>query len=255
MFKYLTLLLLLAANLHLAQSQDFFLSPPYPPTGFYQQYYELRFRVRGISFPTYTFTNLPSFFAGSKDGVVSGTPNVTGTFRFTISYSDADGINSGSDKVVISIADSPNTAASNAQSQAVVNLIIQAAADTWIYRSGDKISIQLNSQNGVSPITWNYKNLPAGLSGDNNGLISGTIAKDGSYSFSASCGDSKGQNAQSFYTLNVQPGTLIKSKFPLIQPITSFPSLTAASQLSTTSNRLPTNKLPLIRPSPTPPQL
>lgn len=209
MFKYLTLFLLLAANLHLAHSQELFLSPPYPPTAFYQQYYEIRFRVRGISFPTYTFTNLPSFFTGSANGVVSGTPNITGTFRFTIDYTD--GTLSGSDKVVISVADSPNTVASNAQSQAVANLIIQAAADTWIHRSGEKISIQLSSNNGVAPITWNYKNLPSGLSGDNNGLIQGTITADGSYSFSASCGDSKGQNAQSFYTLNVQPGTLIKS--------------------------------------------
>jgi hypothetical protein len=96
MFKYLAILLLLSANLHLAQSQDFFLSPPFPPTAFYQQYYEVRFRVRGISFPTYTFSNLPSFFTGSNDGVVSGTPNITGTFRFTINFQDADGANSGS---------------------------------------------------------------------------------------------------------------------------------------------------------------
>jgi hypothetical protein len=149
---------------------------------------------------------------------------------------------------VISIADSPNTAASNAQSQAVVNLIIQAAADTWIYRSGDKISIQLNSNNGVAPITWNYKNLPAGLSGDNNGLISGSISKDGSYSFSASCGDAKGQNAQSFYTLNVQPGTLIKSTPSPTQPTTSSPSPTAPCPSSTTSARSKASRSPRTRP-------
>lgn len=134
---------------------------------------------------------------------------------------------------MISVANGPNTAASNAQSKAVVNLIIQAAADTWVYRSGDKISIQLNSNNGVAPITWNYKNLPAGLSGDNSGLIKGTISDVGSYSFSASAGDAKGQNAQSFYTLNVQPGTLIKSIYFFIQPTISFPFLTAVSQLFT----------------------
>ncbi len=101
-------------------------------------------------------------------------------------------------------------------------MIIQAAADTWIYRSGEKISIQLSSNNGVAPITWNYKNLPVGLHGDNNGLVSGTVSQDGSYSFSASCGDAKGKTAQSFYTLNVQPGTLIKSNFVIIQQIISF---------------------------------
>lgn len=88
MFKYLTLVLLLLANAHLAQSQDYFLSPAFPPTGFYEQYYELRFRVKGISFPTFSFSNLPSFFTGDANGVVKGTPNVTGTFRFTITYSD-----------------------------------------------------------------------------------------------------------------------------------------------------------------------
>ena len=85
MIKYLTLILLLTA---LAHTQDYFLSPAFPPTGFYQQYYEVRFRVRGINFPSFTFDNLPSFFTGSKSGVVSGTPNVTGTFRFTVTYSD-----------------------------------------------------------------------------------------------------------------------------------------------------------------------
>ena len=94
MYKYLTLLLLLLANVHLAQSQDYFLSPAYPPTGFYQQYYEIRFRVRGISFPTFTFTNLPSFFKGETTGVVSGIPDLTGTFRFTITYSDGTITNS-----------------------------------------------------------------------------------------------------------------------------------------------------------------
>lgn len=232
MFKYLTLLLLLSANLHLAHSQDFFVTPEYPPTAFYQQYYELRYRVRGITYPTFTFTNLPSFFTGTADGVVSGTPNITGTFKITINYSD-NGTNSGSTVAVINIADSPNTAASKAQAQAVANLIIQAAADTWIYRSGDAISIQLNGNNAVAPVTWNYKNLPAGLTGDNKGLIKGAISADGSYSFSASCGDAKGQSAQSFYTLNVQPGTLIKSSSFFIQPTTSSLSQTAPSQLFT----------------------
>lgn len=94
MIKYLTVLLLLAANLHLAHTQDYFLSPAFPPTGFYQQYYEIRFRVRGISFPTFSFTNLPEFFNGNTQGVVSGTPNVTGTFRFTVTYSDGNTSNS-----------------------------------------------------------------------------------------------------------------------------------------------------------------
>jgi len=235
MFKYLIAALLLAASINLASAQDAFLTPPFPPTAFVEQYYEVRFRVYGLSAPTFTFTNLPDFLKGTADGVLSGTPSVTGTFKVTVSYTD--GTTTGSNKVVISVTQSPNTAASAAQNKVVVGLIIQTATSTWTYRAGDKITIQQSSANGVGPITWNYNNLPAGLSGDNNGLVSGSISNPGLYSFSSSCGDSKGQKAQSYYTLNIQPGTLIASIFTLTQPTTSlmYPTKTSPSPLSTTS--------------------
>lgn len=209
MFKYLLAVLLLSAAMPSVAAQDYFLSPPFPPTAFYEQYYEVRFRVRGLLAPTFTFTNLPSFFTGSDTGVVSGTPTVTGTFRFTIKY--AEGANGGSEEVIISVTDSPNTAASAAQNKAVVTLIVKTALDSWIFRSGEQIVIQLLAEGGSSPFTWNYKNLPAGLSGDNKGQVRGSIKDVGLYSFSASCGDAKGLKAESYYTLNVQPGTLIKT--------------------------------------------
>jgi len=242
MFKYLIAVLLVTATVQ----QTLFLSPPFPPTGFYQQYYEVRFRVRGLNGPTFTFDNLPNFFTGSQDGVVSGTPNITGTFRFTVTYTD--GTTSGSDKVVISVTASPNTAASASQSAAVNLLVIQVALDTWIYRSGDAINIQLTSQNGVSPITWNYKNLPAGLTADNNGKISGAISDSGLYSFSASCGDSKGLKAESYYTLNIQPGTVIKSNTFFIQQTTLLTFPTEMFPLSIILVKLQLNKLLLILP-------
>lgn len=252
MFKYLIAALLLAASINLASAQDAFLTPPFPPTAFLEQYYEVRFRVYGLSAPTFTFTNLPNFLKGTADGVVSGTPNTTGTFNVGVSYTS--GNTTGSSKVVISITQSPNTAASAAQNQAVVGLIIQTATSTWTYRSGSKINIQQSSSNGVAPITWNYNNLPAGLSGDNSGQISGSIANAGLYSFSCSCGDSKGQKAQSYYTLNIQPGTLIASTFLTIQPTTSLTSPTKMppSPSSTTSPKSRTNKSPPITPSPMP---
>jgi hypothetical protein len=209
MFKYLLAILLLSASFPSVAGQDFFLSPPFPPTAFYEQYYEVRFRVRSFLAPTFTFENLPSFFTGSDTGVVSGIPNITGTFRFTIKFAEAG--TSGQEQVVISVTDSPNTAASAAQNKAVVQLIVKTALDTWIFRSGDQIKIELSAEGGVAPITWNYKNLPAGLAGDNTGVIKGSLKDVGLYSFSASCGDSKGLKAESFYTLNVQPGTLIKT--------------------------------------------
>jgi hypothetical protein len=243
MFKYLLAVLLLTATLQ--QDSSLFLSPPFPPTGFYQQFYEVIFRVRGLNGPTFTYDNLPNFFTGSADGDVSGTPNITGTFKFTVSYTD--GVSSGSNKVVISVAASPNTAASAQQSSDVTFLVIQSAINSWIYRSGDAISIQLSS-NGTAPITWNYNSLPKGLSGDNSGRISGIVSESGLYSFSAAVGDCKGLKAESYYTLNVQPGTIIKSNFYSIQPITSSMSPIETSQLSMTSARLRTsNSLPITQ--------
>ena len=41
--------------------------------------------------------------------------------------------------------------------------------------------------------------------------LEGTVSEAGLYSFSATCGDAVGQKASSYYTLNIQPGSLIKS--------------------------------------------
>jgi hypothetical protein len=211
MFKYLIAVLLLTATIQ--QDASVFLTPVYPPTAFYQQYYEVRFRVRGQDAPTFTWNNLPNFLSGTTDGVLSGTPNITGTFKISISYTD--GVTTASSKIVISVTGSPNTDASAKQSADVTYLVIQNAIESWIYRSSQSISIQL-SANGTAPITWNYENLPKGLTGDNSGKISGSCSDSGLYSFSVSAGDSKGLKAASYYTLNIQPGTIIKSKIFLI---------------------------------------
>ena len=107
---------------------------------------------------------------------------------------------------------SPNSAASVQQNKEVVELIVTTALNSWIYRVNDQISVQLQSTGGKAPITWTYRNLPEGVLGDATGKIYGSIKESGLYSFSANCGDSTGQKASSYYTLNVQPGTLIKSK-------------------------------------------
>ena len=224
MFKYLVAVLLLSATIQ--QDASVFLTPPYPPTAFYQQYYEVRFRVRGLDAPTFKWDNLPNFLAGNDDGVLAGTPNITGTFKISITYTD--GTNSYTDKVVISVTGSPNTHASAKQNAEVTLLVIQNAIESWIFRSGEAIAIQLSAQGGAAPITWNYEKLPGGLAGDNSGRIVGSLAEAGLYSFSVSAGDSKGLKAISYYTLNVQPGTIIRSNHFSIQPTTflMFPTVT-----------------------------
>ena len=171
MYKYLIAILLITSTI---QNDSLFLTPTYPPTAFFEQYYEVRFRVIGLTNPTFTFTNLPSFLKGSESGVVSGVPASTGTFKIVIAYTD--GTTSGSSTVSISVTSSPNTEASAKQSAEVVYLIIENAVNSWIYRTDQVISIRLVAKHGKGPITWNYNNLPKGLSGDNNGGISGSIS-------------------------------------------------------------------------------
>lgn len=109
--------------------------------------------------------------------------------------------------------------------------------NTWIYRVNADINVQLGSKGGQSPIAWNYNGLPSGLYGDNQGNIKGSVKEAGLYSFSASCGDATGQSASSYYTLNVQPGTLLKSTFLSIQPTTSSTSPTRMLASSTILTR------------------
>ena len=190
MYKYLIAFLLITNAI---QADTLFLTPTFPPTAFHQQFYEVRFRAIGLDNPTFTFTNLPDFLKGSAQGVVSGTPTSTGTFKVNIAYTD--GTSSGSSSVSISVTASPNTEASARQSAEVVYLIIENAVNSWIFRTDQQISIRLVAKNGNGKMTWNYNNLPRGLSGDNNGVITGVIGEVGLYSFSAELGDSRGLKA------------------------------------------------------------
>ena len=63
---------------------------------------------------SFTFTNLPDFLKGSEQGVLSGTPTSTGTFKINIAYTD--GTKSGSSSVSLSVTSSPFTEASSKQS-------------------------------------------------------------------------------------------------------------------------------------------
>ena len=144
----------------------------------------------------FTFHNLPDFLKGSETGVLSGSPTITGTFRFKVSYTNGE--DSGEEETVLSISSSPNTPASDKQNKEVVELIVTTALNTWIFRVNSPISVQLSSTGGHAPVSWNFKNLPKGLYGNSLGQISGSVQEAGLYSFSAECGDDKKKKASMF---------------------------------------------------------
>lgn len=216
MMKYLVGLLLIASTLQAsADSSSLFLSPQIPNTGFEGQYYEVRFRVRGLDYPTFTFSNLPSFLNGTTDGILSGTPDKAGSYKISVAY--ASGNVSGSTDVVVRITQSAYTAKSQAQSERVVLEIFSTLSNGgFVFTVNSVVNIQLSTSNAKAPVTWDYQNLPSGLSGDASGKISGKVGVAGYYTLSCSASDNQGNSAQSYYTLNVQPSILASSNFHFI---------------------------------------
>lgn len=187
MFKYAILALFFVASLQSA----YLLSPIYPPTAFEGQFYEVRFRVRGLDYPNFSFKGLPSNFQGSADGVVSGVARGSGSYSVIITYNS--GSQKGSSEVVLRVTPALQSS-STFKSATVIN-----AADlyigypkTLVYTVGSSIQLQLEAYHGVSPLLWRYINLPTGLYGDQSGIIKGSFANSGYYSFNVECSDSAG---------------------------------------------------------------
>jgi hypothetical protein len=82
MLKYSILALLVVVSLQ----QSYFLSPLYPPTAFEGQYYEVRFRVRGLDFPQLSFKGLPDCFKSTSEGVISGIPKGPGSYAVLVGF-------------------------------------------------------------------------------------------------------------------------------------------------------------------------
>lgn len=213
MLRYLIAALLLASILTTDASRsnaNFLLSPAIPNTAFQGQYYEVRFRVRGLESPNFTYKNLPSFLNGTSEGVVSGMASSVGSFKVSVTYTS--GSSQGSSDVVFRVIASSSSGLSVAQDRAATNLIIQTLYNgNYVFRTSQTIEVQLSAAQGSAPFTWNYNNLPSGLKGDSNGRISGAINQAGYYTFSASCSDAVGNNAEDYFTFNVQPLTSLTS--------------------------------------------
>lgn len=82
MYKYLFVACLILA----VTSSSLFLTPANPPTAYQNQFYSVRFRVRGMDDPVFTFEGLPKNLTGAKDGLISGTSITEGSFSILIKY-------------------------------------------------------------------------------------------------------------------------------------------------------------------------
>jgi len=82
MFRNLLLALLLA--LVFASPEEYFISPPIPPTAFVGEFYTVQFRVLGLDNPVFKFEDLPLFFKGYSDGTLEGIPATIGSYSIKV---------------------------------------------------------------------------------------------------------------------------------------------------------------------------
>ena len=162
---------------------------------------------------TYSVTgSLPGGLTlNTATGEISGTPNVTGTFNFTVTATDLYGCqNSGAYSITINCATVLLTPASGALPAAI---------------GGTAYSQFVTASGGTAPYNYTISSglLPAGLSlNSSTGEISGTPTATGSSSFDISVTDAFGCGVVQSYTLDVNCPTITLSPATLPNGVTTI---------------------------------
>jgi len=134
--------------------------------------------------------NLPSGIAlDTTAGVISGTPNVAGTYEFTVLVGGNDGSSSTRD---FSLVVSPAPAIFTSSSLAVGT-------------RGISYNRSLTATGGLAPYTWamDSGSLPSGLSLSASGVISGTPTALGNFGFTVRVIDNEGAFSTKEFTLAI----------------------------------------------------
>ncbi|MDQ3262865.1 MAG: putative Ig domain-containing protein [Myxococcota bacterium] len=129
---------------------------------------------------SWTATSLPAGLALSSSGAVSGTANAAGTFPLQVSLVDARGQTA---QATVSLQVNP-----------ALTITTQTLADAYT----DTATLQtLVAQGGAAPYgyTLDAGSLPAGISLSSSGLLGGTAASTGDFSFTVRVTDSAAQTA------------------------------------------------------------
>jgi hypothetical protein len=164
--------------------------------------YSLTLAVTGGTAP-YTWSvisgSLPAGLSLSAAGVLSGTPTTAGTYTFTIQVVDS--------------STTPQTATLTAT--IVINPVPLTITTTSPLTNGTLNTPYIatfTATGGTAPYNWSVSSgsLPSGLTLTSTGILSGTPAVSGSYSFTIRATDSAAspQNATKPILLQIEIGTL-----------------------------------------------
>ena len=139
----------------------------------------------------YTFiaTGLPAGLTMASDGTISGTPTVSGTFSYTVTVKDSAG-NTGTVNCSVTVA--PPVSATCVAINAVQGIAIAPVAI-------------LGSGGSGGPYTFTAIGLPAGLTMASDGTISGTPTVSGTFGYTVTVTDSKGNTGTVNCSVTVAP--------------------------------------------------
>ena len=130
----------------------------------------------------------------ATNGILSGTPASAGTNIFTVQLADNIGFTTNKSFTLVVVATAPS-------------IVISSLGNGVI---GTAYSQTLAATNGTSPYTWTLAggSLPAGLTLNTAGVISGTPTTNGTFSFTVQIADTYGLTASSTLSITVAAAAL-----------------------------------------------
>ena len=152
--------------------------------------------------------SLPSGLTLAANGVLSGTPTATGAYSFTVTATDN------------SASLGPYTASRAYSGTVAAPTIAITPGALAAVNVGIAYSRQLTASGGVAPYAYTVSagSLPAGLTLNGSGLLSGTPTASGSFSFTVQAADAHAFTSTQSYTLVVSSATVGLTPATLANP-------------------------------------
>ncbi|WP_353069585.1 putative Ig domain-containing protein [Tunturibacter empetritectus] len=170
---------------------------------------------------TWSASALPAGLIFASDGILSGTPNVTGSFPVTFTVTDA-GTPALTAKATLNIS-----VTADIQPLTITSTSVASATSNKPY------SASLDASGGTAPYTWSSTALPAGLSLRSNGILSGTPTATGSFPITFTVTDAGSPALTAKTTLSISVTAAIQ---PLTISSTPFAGATANQPYSASLN-------------------
>jgi hypothetical protein len=169
---------------------------PGAQVSYFIQTAHLQLVASGAAAPyTWTVTGLPTGLTATSSGLISGTFSQVGTWTVTAKATDSQA-QFASVSFTWTVRDVPQ--------------ILNATITDRSLTVGDSVSMTPGASGGTTPYTWTVTGLPAGLTADSTGRVSGTVRPSpASNSVTFTVTDANGQHASKTVTWAVTPAPII----------------------------------------------